>query len=220
MVTEVSLSAQQSLSHTFALTDSFSLYLCLAFLAPLKDCDLWCSDSTTSKALAPPTRQVCFHVAKAIHVLKIVFVFVFVLFIDSINRLQRPGGLEDQSASNHHIGMHSEVAFAARKFYAQRNLYLTGFTLFLSLILSRTHQLLVELSAAEDALRVANGQAPDSDETKTLRAEIAELKKKHLDYDTLKKQAAQQNKEYDRLADEHNALEESSRGAKETRKDL
>ncbi|KAI8581812.1 hypothetical protein K450DRAFT_231284 [Umbelopsis ramanniana AG] len=161
-------------------------------------------------------------VAKAIHILKIVFVFVFVLFIDAINRLQRPGGLDDQSAAGAHMmhDMRSGAALAARKFYAQRNLYLTGFTLFLSLILSRTHQLLLELSAAEEALE-ANGQVTNGAESKTLRDEIAELKKKHLDYDTLKKQAAQQNKEFDRLADEHNALEEKSRvGIKETRKEL
>lgn len=88
-------------------------------------------------------------------------------------------------------------------------------------ILSRTHQLLVELSAAEEALRQANGQAGNGEETKSLRAQIAELKKKHLDFDILKKQAAQQNKEYDRLADENNAMEENARvGSKETRKDL
>jgi B-cell receptor-associated protein 31 len=61
----------------------------------------------------------------------------------------------------------------------------------------------------------------DNEESKSLRTQIAELKKKHLDFDTLKKQANQQSKEYNRLADEHNALEESSRdGEKETRKDL
>lgn len=70
-------------------------------------------------------------------------------------------------------------------------------------------------------MRQANGQAGNGEETKSLRAQIAELKKKHLDFDILKKQAAQQNKEYDRLADEHNAMEENARvGNKETRKDL
>ncbi|KAJ2961140.1 hypothetical protein NQZ79_g3586 [Umbelopsis isabellina] len=168
-------------------------------------------------------------VGRAIHILKIVFVlcprnrFVFVLFIDAVNRLQRPGGIDDQSASSNYM-MHdvrTESTFAARKFYAQRNLYLTGFTLFLSLILNRTHQLLVELSAAEEALSQVTGQPLDNEESKSLRTQIAELKKKHLDYSTLKKQASQQSKEYNRLADEHNALEESSReGVKETRKDL
>lgn len=44
--------------------------------------------------------------------------------IDAINRLQRPGGLEDQSAAGQHMmhDMRSGAAFAARKFYAQRNL--------------------------------------------------------------------------------------------------
>jgi Bap31/Bap29 transmembrane region len=45
-------------------------------------------------------------------------------FIDAINRLQRPGGLDDQSASGAHMmhDMRSGAALAARKFYAQRNL--------------------------------------------------------------------------------------------------
>ena len=44
--------------------------------------------------------------------------------IDAINRLQRPGGLEDQSVAGQHMmhDMRSGSAFAARKFYAQRNL--------------------------------------------------------------------------------------------------
>lgn len=90
-----------------------------------------------------------------------------------------------------------------------------------SSILNRTHQLLVELSATEEALAQATGQPLNDEESTSLRAQIAELKKKHLDHSTLKKQADQQTKEYNRLADEHNALEESSReGVKETRKDL
>jgi B-cell receptor-associated protein 31 len=88
-------------------------------------------------------------------------------------------------------------------------------------ILDRTHRLLVELSAAEEALAQLNGESGNHEESKSLRAQITKLKKKHLDHDTLKKQADQQNKEYNRLADEHNALEESSRvGAKEVRKDM
>ncbi|KAG2183626.1 hypothetical protein INT43_006634 [Umbelopsis isabellina] len=171
-------------------------------------------------------------VGRAIHILKIVFVprtwhrrlaNITWPLVDAVNRLQRPGGIDDQSASSNYM-MHdvrTESTFAARKFYAQRNLYLTGFTLFLSLILNRTHQLLVELSAAEEALSQATGQPLNDEESNSLRSQIAELKKKHLDYSTLKKQADQQSKEYNRLADEHNALEESSRdGVKETRKNL
>lgn len=40
-----------------------------------------------------------------------------------------------------------------------------------------------------------------------LNVQIKELKRENLDYETLKKQADQQAKEYNRLADEHNKLE-------------
>lgn len=49
--------------------------------------------------------------------------------IDAVNRLQRITENEEESHHDHNY----EVSIKATKFYAQRNLYLTGFTLFLSL---------------------------------------------------------------------------------------
>lgn len=51
-----------------------------------------------------------------------------------------------------------------------------------------------------------------------LNVQIKELKRQNLDYDTLKKQAAQQAKEFNRLADEHNKLERSA--STEVKKDI
>lgn len=54
------------------------------------------------------------------------------MIVDAVNRLQR---IEDQVPEEkrqfHDYG--HEASLKANKFYAQRNLYLTGFTLFLSL---------------------------------------------------------------------------------------
>lgn len=51
-----------------------------------------------------------------------------------------------------------------------------------------------------------------------LNVQIKELKRQNLDYETLKKQADQQAKEYNRLADEHNKLDRTN--STEAKKDM
>ncbi|QRV75115.1 hypothetical protein RhiJN_17832 [Ceratobasidium sp. AG-Ba] len=110
----------------------------------------------------------------------------------------------------------TETNHAAKKFYTQRNMYLTGFTLFLSLILTRTFYILLDLIHAQEQYAELK-KLPFDQRTegkpgaKDQSAEIADLKKKlaaseakSRDFDTLKKQAKQQADEYDRLATEYN----------------
>jgi hypothetical protein len=52
------------------------------------------------------------------------------LNLDSANRLQR---VDEQHSDEQHRDYVYEASLKATKFYSQRNLYLTGFTLFLSL---------------------------------------------------------------------------------------
>ncbi|ETW79792.1 hypothetical protein HETIRDRAFT_477404 [Heterobasidion irregulare TC 32-1] len=130
-------------------------------------------------------------VAKIAYALKISFIFITILFVDAVQRmfrvtaeveLAKAGG---QGAQD----VRTETNFAARKFYAQRNTYLTGFCLFLSLVLTRTFYILQELIHSQE--------------------EYAKLKKAvrlyiSLPRTTLKKQASQQAAEYDRLAEQYN----------------
>ncbi len=51
--------------------------------------------------------------------------------IDTINRLQRIES-EARAEQEHHHDHEYEISLKTKKFYSQRNLYLTGFTLFLS----------------------------------------------------------------------------------------
>ncbi|KAI7896435.1 B-cell receptor-associated protein 31-like-domain-containing protein [Mucor mucedo] len=170
--------------------------------------------------------------AKAMYFFKIIFGFIFVLFIDTISRLQRIDS--EVEGEQHHHDYSYETSIKAKKFYAQRNLYLTGFTLFLSLILERTSALVLELLQREEELKKAKTQTADvtkdqqrlidmEDDFKkkvdVLNVQIKELKRENLDYETLKKQADQQAKEYNRLADEHNKLERLSTPV-EARKDI
>ena len=84
----------------------------------------------------------------------------------------------------------SESNYYAKKFYAQRNVYLTGFTLFMSLILSRTHSLVLDLINAQEELASNNG--PLSSDDKKYKTEV----------EVMKKQVQQQQNEYNRLSDE------------------
>ncbi|KAI8637718.1 B-cell receptor-associated protein 31-like-domain-containing protein [Parasitella parasitica] len=171
--------------------------------------------------------------AKAMYALKIVFGFIFILFIDTISRLQR---IESEGeGENHHHDYSYETSMKAKRFYAQRNLYLTGFTLFLSLILERTSALVLELLQREQELKKAKTETAEvtkgqqrlidmEDDYKkkvdVLNVQIKELKRQNVDFETLKKQAAQQSLEYNRLADEHNKLERSLSGNNEAKKNI
>ncbi|KAF9400619.1 hypothetical protein BGX21_003850 [Mortierella sp. AD011] len=168
------------------------------------------------------------------YVMKIVFIFVFILFIDSLNRVIKVEEIHD--SPHHHHGHGSETSVAARRFYAQRNMYLTGFTLFLSLILNRTFFLILDLLKSEEKVEVIKKQAAQQGkeyervlesetnlkkEIKDLTEVVANNESAKRDLENLKKQANQQQQEYLRLADENNAMEMKLRGTKsEAKKDI
>jgi B-cell receptor-associated protein 31 len=105
----------------------------------------------------------------------------------------------------------------ARKFYSQRNMYLCGFTLFLSLILNRTYVMILEVLRLEEKVKRIEGDPKGSDKGAAKLAEagnageIGRLKKiigeKDRDLDTLKKQSAGLTKEYNELSDRFTQLE-------------
>ncbi|RHZ80340.1 hypothetical protein Glove_137g39 [Diversispora epigaea] len=154
-------------------------------------------------------------VEKAQYILKFAFVFVFILFLDATNRTY---SVKHESED---ITTRTESSYHAKKFYNQRNMYLTGFTLFLSLILNRTCVLIVELLKSEDQLEAIKKQAESQskeylrvnesegnlqNEIQRLSVELEEQKKKTRDFDNLKKQADNQQKEYLRVTDKYNEL--------------
>ncbi|KAF5101424.1 hypothetical protein D0Z00_000903 [Geotrichum galactomycetum] len=138
--------------------------------------------------------------------LRFTFFFIFILFADSVNRVYRvqrefaPG-----EPGSHGAGLAAAAAgydrneLQARRFYAQRNMYLCGFTLFLSLILLRTATLVFELADAREALKSTNKN--ESGEVKTLKETI---RKQELDIEHLKKQAEGLSREYNKVSDELN----------------
>ncbi|WWC62745.1 uncharacterized protein I303_105342 [Kwoniella dejecticola CBS 10117] len=155
-------------------------------------------------------------IAKVQYGLKITFIFVAVLFVDAVQRMVRIA--QEGAAAKAKPDMvdaRTETNYAARRFYAQRNLYLTGATLFLSLLLARVFYIVLDFIHVQESYttlqtKVAK-QSGASGENEELRKQIKELETqlkasqgKDRDFDTLKKQANQQNVEYNRLADEHN----------------
>ncbi|KAG9045216.1 hypothetical protein FS837_006804 [Tulasnella sp. UAMH 9824] len=89
-------------------------------------------------------------VAKIAYGLKIAFVFVAVLFVDALQRVLRVTAESDLARQTGvHVG-NAETSHAAKKFYAQRNLYLTAFTLFLSPLLTRTYYILLDYIHTQD----------------------------------------------------------------------
>ncbi|PVG00082.1 hypothetical protein CPB86DRAFT_806006 [Serendipita vermifera] len=138
-------------------------------------------------------------VGKIAYGLKISFIFVAILFVDAVQRMLRITA-EAEASKNANSGVNNvsaEVNVAARKFYAQRNTYLTGFCLFLSLCMTRTIQILVHLVHTEEELnklraKTASGSSDAIAEVEELKAE---LQRKERDL-------GQQSVEYDRVAAE------------------
>jgi len=101
----------------------------------------------------------------------------------------------------------------ARKFYSQRNMYLCGFTLFLSLILNRTYVMILDVLRLEEELKTFKGDpavkgkgkgsslqnAGNAGEIGALKEQLAA---KDRDMANLKKQVENMQKEYNRMGDE------------------
>ncbi|KAJ5725328.1 uncharacterized protein N7483_006685 [Penicillium malachiteum] len=156
-------------------------------------------------------------IAKLQYGLKITFIFILILFLDSVNRVyrvqqelaafSRDGG----GVGAAHLGT-DRMEVQARKFYSQRNMYLCGFTLFLSLILNRTYTMILEVLRLEDRVKLLDGdkKAGGKDSARIAEAgsvgEIGRLKEelaaKDRDIETLKKQCEGLTREYHKLGDE------------------
>jgi len=144
-------------------------------------------------------------IAKLQYGMKITFIFILILFIDSVNRVYR---VQRELSEMGHGGPYGNAMGAdrsevqARKFYSQRNMYLCGFTLFLSLILNRTHSFILDILKLEQKVNELN--VISSQSGKGAAAEV--LAKKDREIGAIKTQAAGLAREYDELSDRYEAL--------------
>ncbi|CAH0014414.1 unnamed protein product [Clonostachys rhizophaga] len=157
-------------------------------------------------------------VAKIQYWMKICFVFILILFLDSVNRVYRVqieliAATENANKGGAGVMGHERLEVQARKFYSQRNMYLCGFTLFLSLILNRTYVMILEVMRLEEKVKSYEGTTKsDTVQSEKLAVagkpgELASLKekleKKERDLQNLKKQSEQLNKAYSELSDKY-----------------
>lgn len=96
--------------------------------------------------------------------------------------------------------MNDRSEIQARRFYAQRNMYLCGFTLFLTFILTRTYNLVAELIATKDKVDdlKTTPTVKDSDEVAKLKKVLAQ---KDEDLEILKAQAKNLSTEYESVSE-------------------
>merc|ERR1712088_1152820 len=134
---------------------------------------------------------------------------------------------EGRSHGSAHLDMQMQMHM--RLFRAQRNFYISGFALFLCLVIRRLVGLIsgaatleaekeAAMNQAKSASRAAetlmdsgNGDGKDSKVVKELEAKLKdkedELRKAKKDVESIKTQAENLAAEYDRVADERNAFE-------------
>lgn len=176
----------------------------------------------------------------SIYFLILIGVLVLCL-LDAIREMQKYSNIE----ATDHQHLDAEMQGNMRLFRAQRNFYISGFALFLLIVIRRMVQMISELAtllaqaeanyrqaqsatvAARSMLEKAGaGDEQSKKEIEDLRSQIAvlekELIKEKKDKEAVKSQAESLNKEYDRLAEEHSQLQKKitvSGGGGESKKD-
>jgi len=154
------------------------------------------------------------------------------LFLDAV-RETRKYSVADQSmdVTQHMAGAQADTLIHMRLFRAQRNLYISGFTIFLALVIYRMIQLVINearlMASADASLKQAQSaaaaaqvlmekdpkkraklEAEDDDKKKKLVEELRkQLKTAEEERDAMREQADDVKKEYDELTNEHRRLE-------------
>lgn len=97
------------------------------------------------------------------YTLRVLFLLVAVLLLDALHRAGVVASVRSASAvDSTGAGMlhsHNHADMLMRRFYAQRNVYLCGFTLFLAFVLNRLVVVVAELVGLEGRLRDASASA-------------------------------------------------------------
>lgn len=157
----------------------------------------------------------------------VVLIGILVLcLLDAIREMQKYSNKENVD----HTHLDAEMQGNMRLFRSQRNFYISGFALFLLVVIRRMVTLIAELasfqakaeanfrqaqSATATARTLLNQQGAGDDlakkELEDLKSKIdlleTELKKEKKDKEAMKSQSESLNKEYDRLVDDYSSLQ-------------
>lgn len=146
--------------------------------------------------------------------------------LDAIREMQKYSNIE----SSDHQHLDAEMQGNMRLFRAQRNFYISGFALFLLVVIRRLVTLISQLAGvlasseanyrqAQSATAAArslltqqgSGEEASKKDIEELKNQIALLEKEIIkekkDKEAVKSQAESLNKEYDRLSEEHSKLQ-------------
>lgn len=136
--------------------------------------------------------------------IKCILGFVLILFVDcitkvyNINRELNMGknpNSNSAATSGGTVLSQNRIEVISRKFLAQRNMYLTGITLFLTFIVVRTYALVNQLLTLKDNYR-AFDQKEETPETKEKREELlAQIAEKDKEIARLQEKATLLQKE-------------------------
>lgn len=109
----------------------------------------------------------------------------------------------------------TEAQLHVKMFYAQRNMYLTGFTLFLAMILGKFTCLSIkeiELEERIDELKLGKKLIMEGTSSGKLLEEMESLRAKAKNNEALIIQSKNLQAEYNKLADRYNELERKREG--------
>jgi len=152
-----------------------------------------------------------------------ILVAILVLFfLDAIREMNKYSETQINSEQSHGTHLDAQMQMHMRLFRAQRNFYISGFALFLSLVIKRLVALIQQnatldlereaaMKQAQSATRAAEALMSDdkgaSDLEKKLEEKEEELQKALGDVTAMKSQSINLTKEYDRLMEEKDKLE-------------
>ena len=143
--------------------------------------------------------------------------------LDSVNKAME---IRKESKETIHTARNDSYTHA-KMFYAQRNVYLTGSTIFLALILNRFYYMVLELlkneekalvlkeqaaKTSKEYLKLLDGDATKDERMEELKKELEIAQKKAKELDIVKKQAERTAEEYMALTDRYVALEKKVDG--------
>lgn len=163
------------------------------------------------------TLSIPFHTPQFQMIMRCVFVFIGIMFVDSVSRtwkvdreLAGLGPTGDYAGIGAGVGGVavgggvSRAEIQSRRFYSQRNMYLCGFTLFLSLILNRTSSMVFDLLEIKEKWRKleASGATLSGTEKSTASVEEENAKLK-LKIEALKTEKQSLLKKSKALSDEY-----------------
>ncbi|KAI7951040.1 hypothetical protein MJO29_009714 [Puccinia striiformis f. sp. tritici] len=114
-------------------------------------------------------------VAKLQYALKILFIFV-----TRMTKIHHEGEAAKEQGAGVGRDLRSETDWRSRKFLSERDMYMRGFTLFLSLILARTFSLILDLIKAQEDLATLKKQTSGQSREKGLSEEIEKKYKQQI----------------------------------------